>query len=87
MERTFEEYAAALRKRQELKLTLSSAEQQVTLLDQLVTYLSLHLPNATHNPQLHIIREESSKALLRVAKLVNNYGMDIKILIPVLLVN
>jgi hypothetical protein len=62
----------ALRKKEQLPAKLYSAEQRVTDLDQLVTYLSLHLTNAAHNPQLKTLREESSKALLHVAAVVSN---------------
>ena len=70
---SFEEYVAALKKREELNASLSAAEQKVTMLDQLVTYLSVHISNPSQNQQLKILREAASKALLGVASVVNNY--------------
>lgn len=72
---SYDEYVAALKKREELSVSLTAAEQRVTMLDQLVTYFSLHLPNPSQNQQLKIIREAASKALLGVAAVVNNSAM------------
>ena len=67
---TFDEYVLALRKREKLNDSLTAAEQKVTLLDQLVTYFSLRLPNASQNQQLKHLREAASKDLLEVANTV-----------------
>lgn len=72
LDNSFAEYVAALTKREELNTKLSAAEGRVTTLDQLVTFFSLHTPNAAHNQQLKALREASSMALLGVAAVVNN---------------
>lgn len=69
---SFDEYIAALKRREEMSASLAAAEQKVTLLDQLVTYFSLNLPNPAHNQQLRLLREAASKAMLEVAQVVNN---------------
>lgn len=71
-ENSFGEYVGALKKREQLSLSLSAAEQRVTALDQLVTFLSLHTPNPDQNQQVKALRVTSSKALLGVAAVVNN---------------
>lgn len=79
LDNSFAEYVTALRKREELDKQLSAAEGRVTALDQLVTFFSLHTPNAAHNQQVQLFREASSKALLGVAAVVNNeYSTKVK---------
>lgn len=71
-ESSFMNYVVALKKREQLNLSLTAAEQRVTVLDQLVTFFSLNLPNPSQNQQLKTIREASSKALLEVAAVVGD---------------
>lgn len=54
----------------ELDGALTIAEQRVTVLDQLVTFLSLHIPNPADDQGVKTVREASSKALLEVATVV-----------------
>ena len=70
MDNTFERYAAALQKREALTAKLHAREQRASVVDQLVTFLSLHIPNPDGNPQVKAIREASSIALLGVAAVV-----------------
>ena len=70
MDNSFEQYAAALQKKEALTAKLHAAEQRATVTDQLVTFLSLHLSNPDGNPQIRILREASSRALLGVAAMV-----------------
>lgn len=74
---TYDQYVAALRKREELNHSLAAAEQRVEQLDQLVTYFSLHLTNPAQNQQLKRLREEASKALLEVAAVVNSIASTV----------
>lgn len=46
---SFDEYVASLKKREQLQASLHTAEQWVTMLDQLVTYFSLYVPNASQS--------------------------------------
>lgn len=71
---SFDQYVAALKRREALSVSLTAAEQKVTLFDQLVTYFSLHLPNPSHNQQLRHIREAASKAMLEVADVVRQFA-------------
>lgn len=67
---TYFRYVEALRKKEKLTSTLTTAEQCATLLDQLVSLFSLHVPNAAHQQQLIILRQEASNARLGVNALV-----------------
>ena len=53
---TYQQYAAALRKREQLKFTRASEEQHATMLEQLVTLFS---PDPSQSKSLATIREES----------------------------
>lgn len=67
---SYDQYVTALRKREQLSASLVTQEQRATLLEQLVTYFSLNLTNAAQNQQLLDLRQEASKARLRVTELV-----------------
>lgn len=67
---TFDQYVAALKKREELASACVMEEQRATLLEQLVTYFSLRIPNAPQSQQLKTLREEASKTRLGVNALV-----------------
>lgn len=67
---TYLRYVEALKRREELKCSLATAEQRATLLEQLVSLFSLHVPNVAHQQQLIILRGEASKARLGVTALV-----------------
>ena len=69
---SFQEYEAALKQKQEFDQQLGIAEQRVTALDQLVTFVSLHFPNPSHDQGLKILRDTASFALLKVADVVHN---------------
>ena len=68
---SFDEYVAALRKREQLNEKITTCQQRASVLDQLVTCLSLHTPNAAQNPHLKVLREAASKAHLEVDAVVN----------------
>jgi len=67
---SFQEYVAALKKKEQLEQKLKVAEQRVTAIDQIVTFFSLNSPDPAHNQNLKLLREASSKSLLEVADVV-----------------
>lgn len=67
---SFDEYVAALRKREQLSEKIATCQQRASVLDQLVTCLSLHTPKAAQNPHLKVMREAASKAHLEVDAVV-----------------
>ncbi len=76
MGNTFEKFVTALRKRDQLKGSLATEEQRATVMEQLATFFSLHIPNEGHRQQLLILRQEASKVRLGVCALVCNTTMN-----------
>ncbi len=69
---TYEKYVEALKKREQLRASHATQEARATLLEQLVTYFSLNVPNASHNQQLAAFRAQASQARLGVTTLVRS---------------
>ena len=68
---TYSQYVAALRKKEQLSAAYRTGDQRATLLEQLVSYFSLSIPNVAHQQQLVILKQEASKARLAVTALVH----------------
>ena len=69
---TYEQYVSALRKRDQLKSTVATEEQRATIMEQLITFFSLNIPNEAHRQQLALLRQEASKVRLGICALVCN---------------
>ncbi len=76
---TYQQYIAALRKREQLKSSHATEDTRATTLEQLANFFSLHIPNEAHRRQLVILRKEASQARLRVNALVQTIALDDKI--------
>lgn len=70
LENSYDKYVAALKEKERLYAALATEEQRVLALDQLVTFLSIQLPNPASNQQLLTIRTAASKTILAVNALV-----------------
>lgn len=53
---TYSEYVEALKRREQLKASCTIEEQRATMLEQLVTYFSIKLPDPASNQPLCILR-------------------------------
>ena len=73
---TFEKCASALKKRDALKLALPQKEQTASTVEQLVTFFSMTLPNASTNVTLINLRQQASKARLEADALVITYNIE-----------
>ena len=67
---SFQEYIVALRKREKLEHDLATADKRVSAVDQLVSFCTIHCPDAENDPGLKVIREASPRSLLAVAAVV-----------------
>lgn len=71
--RTFDRYAASLRRLSELKNRLDAEKQTTTLLDQLTTFFSITLVDASTNSSLQRLRSQAMKAWEAVHDTVIEY--------------
>lgn len=65
---TFEQYSSALKEEQQLKSALQLEVNKATMLEQLVTYITIHTPSASTD--MTTLRHEASKARMSVAGMV-----------------
>ena len=70
---SFEDYVAAVKKRQELKEMADSLESEANELEGIVTWFCIHLEDAETNPQLCILREEVIRKRKERETLVHAY--------------
>ena len=70
-DRTFARYKAALVETSQLKSQLESLKQSVTVLDQLVTFFSLRVPNPSQNTSLQTIRKEAGNKTIEIKRTVS----------------
>ena len=68
---TFQRYIAALKHLSSLREQRGVEQHKATLFTQLVTYLSLTLPQPQHCPALQRLRQEASQAQNKLDDLVN----------------
>jgi hypothetical protein len=68
---TFSRYITALSEKAHLKEKLKSLTQTITLLDQLITYFSLHLPNPSQCQSLATVQQEAANKRVEAKRVVS----------------